>query len=92
MTDYRDPSTRSFCNEISALDTKELIARNKDIETYLDYGIRPIWTVIVDPSSSILNMKYWHPEDLVRYRRILMMELLDRCKSFDLIPKIKFKF
>ena len=56
MNDYRDPSTRSFCDEISSLSTKELIDRNKDIETYLEFGIRPIWTVIVDPSSSILNM------------------------------------
>jgi len=90
--DYKDPSTRSFCDEIKALEIEELKARHKDIETYLYYGIRPIWTVIIDPSASILNVKYWAPEDLVRYRRILMVEQLDRCKSFELLPKLKFNF
>lgn len=92
MNDYSEPSKRSFNDEIQALETKELRSRYKDIETYLDFGIRPIWTAIIDPSTSILNVKYWDPEDLIRYRRILMMELLDRCKSFELIPKIKFNF
>jgi hypothetical protein len=90
-TDYRDPQTRYFADEIKDLSAEELQQRYKDIEIYLKTGIRPLWTVIVD-SNTLLNMRYWYPEDLVRYRRILVMELLDRCKSFELIPKLKFKF
>ena len=90
-TDYKDPQTRYFADEIKDLSAEELQQRYKDIEIYLKTGIRPSWTVIVD-SNTLLNMRYWYPEDLVRYRRILVMELLDRCKSFELIPKLKFKF
>jgi len=90
--EYKDPRKRSFADEIKALDTLVLRERFKDIETYLDEGIRPTWTVILNPSSSIFNMKFWDPEDLINYRRLLMIELLDRCKSFDLLPEIKFYF
>lgn len=90
--EYKDPRQRSFSEEIKALDTLVLRERYQDIETYLDEGIRPMWTAIVNGSKSIFDMRFWDPEDLINYRRLLMMELLDRCKSFDLIPKIKFHF
>ena len=90
--EYKDPRERSFSDEIHALDTDVLRERYNDIELYLDEGIRPSWTVILKPSSSLLDLKFWVPEDIVNYRRILMMELLDRCKSFELIPEIKFNF
>lgn len=91
-SEYKNPRTRSFADEIKALDTLVLRERMKDIELYLDEGIRPMWTVILNPSTSIYDMKFWDPEDLINYRRLLMIELLDRCKSFDLIPKIVFHF
>lgn len=90
--EYKDPRERSFAEEIKALDTEVLKERFNDIEIYVNEGIRPNWTVILTPSSSIFDMKFWNVEDLYNYRRLLMMELLDRCKSFDLIPKIKFYF
>jgi len=89
--DYKDPQTRYFADEIKDLSTDDLQQRHKDIELYLKTGLRPLWTVITG-SNALESMRYWYPEDLVRYRRILMMELVDRCKSFELIPKIKFKF
>lgn len=92
MKEYKDPRERSFCDEIHALDTQVLRERYSDIEVYIKHGIRPMWTVIVSPSSSLLDMKFWTAEDVFNYKRILLMELLDRCKSFELYPKLKFNF
>lgn len=90
--EYKDPRERSFCDEIHALDTDVLRERYNDIELYLDEGIRPTWTIILKPATTFLDLKHWLPEDLINYRRILMMELLDRCTSFDMFPEVKFYF
>jgi len=90
--EYKDPRTRSFADEIKALDTKVLRERYDDIELYLDEGVRPLWTAIINGSKSIYGIQFWDPEDFINYRRLLMIELLDRCKTFELIPAIKFNF
>jgi len=91
-TDFLDPRTRDFAVELANLELKDLQKRYKDIQTYMEFGIRPNWTVIIDPNKLINDIKYWSPDDLLRYRRLIMIEMLDRCKSFELVPTIKFKF
>lgn len=90
--DFSDPRNRDFAVELANLDIKDLQKKYKDIQTYMEFGIRPNWTVIIDSNQPIYDIKYWSPDDLIRYRRLIMIELLDRCKSFELIPSIKFKF
>ncbi len=91
-TEYKDPRQRSFVDEIKALDTKVLRERYDDMELYLDEGVRPLWTAILNGPKPIAGIKFWNAEDFINYRRLLMMELLDRCKSFELVPAIKFNF
>ena len=89
---YDDPKNRCFSSELKTFDTETLIKRRQQIEKYFDWGIPPEWTAIITSSDSHVHNGYWVVEELLRYRKLLLMELLDRCKSFELIPKIEFKF
>jgi len=91
MINLQSPSKRCFSTEISKLDLDTLIDRQKDIEKYLEYGVCSTWMVFKE-GKGIFSLKYWDSYDIMRYQRLLMMELLDRCKKFDLYPKIKFYF
>lgn len=91
MINLQNPSKRCFSTEISTLDLDTLIDRQKDIEKYMEYGVCSTWMVYKE-GKGIFSLKYWDSYDIMRYQRLLMMELLDRCKKFDLYPKIKFYF
>lgn len=91
IVNLQSPSKRCFATEISLLDTDTLISRQKDVEKYLSSGICSTWMVFKE-GKGILSLKYWEPEDVLRYYRILTMEMLDRCKSFTLLPNLKFYF
>lgn len=91
MINLQHPSKRCFATEIKELDLDSLIKRKEDIERYMEYGVCSEW-MIVKTGKSIFNISYWDAFDIMRYRRILMMELLDRCKRFDLTPRLKFYF
>jgi len=57
----------------------------------MEYGLFPEW-MIVKTSKSVFDVSYWDMYDVMRYRRLLLMELLDRSKRFELYPKLKFYF
>lgn len=93
MTNYSSPATRCFSTELKELDLEILLNRKKDIELYIKTGMYFKWMIVKDElPGGILNIKYWDDYDIARYRRLLFMELLDRCKKFELYPKLKFYF
>jgi len=89
--DLRDPSRRCLATELKNLDLDIILERNKDIEKYLEFGFYSTWMVIKN-GKSIFDLTYWDSYNIMRYRRLIHMELLDRCKKFDLYPKLKFYF
>lgn len=91
MINLQNPLNRCFATEIKELDLDTLIKRKEDIEKVLEFGVFPEW-MIIKTGKSIFNLSYWDAADVLRYRRILLMELLDRSKKFDLFPKLKFYF
>lgn len=91
MINLQSPSCRCFATEIHNLDLDALIERQKDIETYYEFGVYPNWMVYKE-SKSIFSIRYWDVYDVTRYRKLLSMELLDRCKKFELYPELKFYF
>jgi len=56
----------------------------------MEYGVYPTWAVNMAKGKFFVD--YWEPYDVFRYRKAVYMELLDRCKSFEIMPKIKFNF
>jgi len=89
-TEYTNPRNRDFSDELKALELKLLMERRKDVDIMIEYGLFPDWASY--PVTESPGFKYWDLEDILRYRKNLYMELLDRCKSFELFPKIKFNF
>jgi len=80
-----------LATELKELDLDTILERNQDIEKYLEFGFYSTWMIIKN-GKSIFDLTYWDTYDVMRYQRLLMMELLDRCKRFDLYPKLKFYF
>ena len=91
MINLQSPSKRCFATELKSFDLDILIKHNEDIDRYIDYGVYPNW-MIVKEGKSIFNIRYWDTHEIARYKRLLNMELLDRCKRFELYPKLKFYF
>jgi hypothetical protein len=91
MINLQNPSKRCFSTEISKLDLDILIDRQKDIEKYLEYGVCSNWMIFKE-GKGIFSLKYWDYYYIIRYQRLLLMELLDRCKKFELFPKLRFFF
>ena len=89
---YDDPKNRCFSSELKTLDTETLIKRREQIEKYLVRGILPEWTAIISSTDPLVHQGYWVTEEFLRYHKLLLMELLDRCKSFKLAPQIEFDF
>ena len=87
----QNPSKRCFATELSKLDLDTIISRQKDIENFYEYGIYSNW-MIYKESRSIFSIKYWDIFDIKRYRKLISMELLDRCIKFELYPELKFYF
>lgn len=85
------PSKRCFATEIKELDLDTLIKRKDDIERFMDLGLYSEW-MIIKSGKSIFDVNYWDPYDVLNYRRLLLIEMLDRCKRFELVPKLKFFF
>lgn len=90
-TDYTDPSKRCLATEVKELDTDTLLLRLKDIELYIKTGTACKWMFIKN-EKTLLGLEFWNSFDLARYKLLINMELLDRCKSFELLPKLKFNF
>jgi len=88
--EYTSPKSRDFSEELKELKLETLIERKKDIDIMVEYGLFPDWASYSVNRSP--GFTYWELEDVLRYRKLLYMELLDRCKSFELYPKIKFTF
>ena len=91
MINLQSPSKRCFATEIKNLDLDTLIKHKEEIEKYIEYGLHPNW-MIVKKEGGVFNISYWDTYDIARYRRLLLMEMLDRCKRFELYPKLKFYF
>ena len=91
LINLQSPSKRCFATEISELDIDTLISRQKDIEKYMTFGVCSTWMVCKE-GRGIFSLRYWEAEDIIRYQRLLLMEMLDRCKNFDLYPRVKFYF
>ena len=89
-TEYTDPRNRNFSDELKAHKLEVLLERKKDIDTLMIYGMYPDWACY--PTITSPSFQYWDLEDVLRYRKNLYMELLDRCESFELLPNIKFNF
>jgi len=87
---FTDPRTRCFSEEVKTLSTEILLSRQKEIESFMEYGVYPTWAVNMAKGKFFVD--YWEPYDVFRYRKAVYMELLDRCKSFEIMPKIKFNF
>lgn len=90
MNVFTDPRKRCFSEEVKPLSTEDLLKRQKEIETFMEYGVYPNWAINMSQEKFFVD--YWEPYDIFRYRKALYMELLDRCKSFEIMPKIKFNF
>lgn len=89
-TEFTNPRTRDFSDELKGFKLETLKERMKDINIMIEYGLFPDWASY--PTSHSPGFRYWDLEDVLRYRKLLYMELLDRCTSFELVPKIKFNF
>ena len=87
---FKDPKKRCFSEEIVSFSTEKLQSRLLDIERFQEYGVYPNWAACIYEGNTFVD--YWEPYDLYRYRKAIYMELLDRCKSFEMIPKLKFTF
>lgn len=93
MKELQNPSIRNFSEEVKELELEQLIERKRDIDTALEYGLFPDWAIYSSlTSSSKRELNYWDLSDILRYRKNILMEMLDRCKSFELYPKLKFYF
>lgn len=93
MKNSQDPRLRNFSEEIKELQLEKLIERKREIDTALEYGLFPDWAVYASSTaSSKWELNYWELSDLLRYRKNVLMEMLDRCSSFELYPKLKFYF
>ena len=90
-TDYTDPSNRCLASEVKLLDTETLVLHMKDIEHYVKTGTASKWMVVKE-DDTLVHMEFWNSYDLARYKLLINMELLDRCNSFELLPKLKFHF
>jgi hypothetical protein len=89
--DLQSPSKRCLATELKKLDTQSILERKLDIERYIEFGFYSTW-MIVKEGSTIYDLSYWEPEDIIRYRRLINMELLERCSTFKLVPKLEFYF
>lgn len=91
LINLQPPSKRCFATEIKELNLDTLIKRKEELEKVMEYGLFPEW-MIVKTSKSVFDVSYWDMYDVMRYRRLLLIELLDRSKKFELYPKLKFYF
>lgn len=91
ITEYTNPRNRDFSQELKEMELDTILERQRDIDIVIGYGMFPDWASF-STGNKITDIKYWDLEDILRYRKVLLMELLDRCKTFELYPKIKFKF
>ena len=92
MTNYSSPTNRCFASELKELDLDQILERKKDIDTYIDNGVYSTWMVVTDLKDTIFKYEYWNDYDIVRYNRLLNMELFDRCTKCELYPELKFIF
>jgi len=89
--DYTDPAKRCLASEVKLLDSEALVQHLKDIEHYVKTGTASKW-MVVKKDDVLVHIEFWNSFDLARYKLLINMELLDRCNSFELLPKLKFHF
>jgi len=77
------------------LTVQESLSRIRDIDKYFTHGIDPPWATVTSDNPLILmfyKTAILKETFLDNYQKILNMNLLDKCSSFSLYPKLKFEF
>lgn len=86
--EFRVAKTELF-NEVSRLEDHELKLRFYETNEYVYSGTIPPWAYI---STSKLQIHALTEDEILWYGTLICMESLNRCKKFEMFPRLAFYF
>lgn len=90
MTPYEfKVAKQELFNEVIQLEEHELKLRFYETNEYAYSGTVPPWAYI---STSKLQIQTLTEDEIFWYGTLICMESLNRCKTFELLPRLAFYF
>ena len=81
---------QQLLEKLPDLTTDEIETRIHELDLYFYTGISPVWAMC--KVQNFLDADYLDERFLQHYQHMCNYELLGRCKSFTVVPHLKFVF
>jgi hypothetical protein len=81
---------QQLLEKLPDLTTDEIETRIHELDLYFYTGISPVWAFC--KTKDFMDVDYLDERFLQHYYHMCNYELLGRCKSFTVVPHLKFKF